>query len=162
MRYRRADVRGGTYFFTVNLAERQNTLLIDEIDKLKASLLAMKKRHPFVLDAMVVLPNHMHILMTLPEGDNDFPTRLRLLKSGFSRLIPKTELIRETRKKKGERGIWQRRYWEHLIRDDRDYANHVEYIHNNPVKHGYVNKAQDWQYSTIHKKIMYQPTSSIF
>ena len=152
MLYRRADVRGGTYFFTVNLAERQNTLLVDEIDKLKVSFVAMKKRHPFVLDAMVVLPNHLHMLMTLPEDDNDYPTRLRLLKAGFSRLIPKTELIRETRKRKAERGIWQRRYWEHLIRDDRDYANHVEYIHNNPVKHGYVKEANEWPFSTIHKK----------
>lgn len=152
MQYRRTDVKGGTYFFTVNLEQRQNTLLVDEIEKLKVSFISMKKRHPFFLDAIVVLPNHLHLLMTLPKGDNNFPTRLRLLKSGFSRQIAKTEYIQETRKKKNERGIWQRRYWEHLIRDDNDYANHVDYIHNNPVKHGYVENAYDWPYSSIHKQ----------
>ena len=153
MRYRRADVKGGTYFFTVNLAERNKTLLVDEIDALRNSLNKVKQQHPFILDAMVVLPEHCHAIFTLPEGDNDFATRWMLIKAGFSRQLPKQERISSSRKAKGERGIWQRRYWEHLIRDDVDFERHVDYIHYNPVKHGYVERAVDWQYSTIHDYI---------
>jgi len=143
MQYRRADVKGGTYFFTVNLAERNKTLLVDEFDQLRMVINKVKKRHPFYLDAMVVLPDHLHMLMTLPENDNDFAKRWTLIKSGFSRLLPKTERINKSRQSKGERGIWQRRYWEHLIRDDKDYERHVDYIHYNPVKHGYVKRPID-------------------
>jgi putative transposase len=150
MRYRRADVTGGTYFFTVNLAERQNTLLVDEIDTLRNVMKQVKRHHPFTIDAIVVLPDHLHALLTLPEDDKDFATRWMLIKSGFSRQIPKGERINTSRRKKGERGIWQRRYWEHLIRDDYDYEKHVDYIHHNPVRHGHVKCATDWLYSSIH------------
>ncbi len=150
MKYRRADIKGGCYFFTLNLADRQNTLLVDEFDKLRASINKVKHRHPFILDALVVLPDHLHLMMTLPEGDNDFATRLMLIKSGFSRQIPKTENIEPSRESKRERGIWQRRFWEHLIRDETDFERHVDYIHYNPVKHGYVKRAVDWEFSTIH------------
>lgn len=153
MKYRRADVRGGTYFFTVNLAERNKTLLVDEIDILRATINRVKQNHPFKLDAMVVLPEHLHALMTLPKNDNDFATRWMLIKSGFSRQLPKRERINDSRQAKGERGIWQRRYWEHLIRDERDFSQHVDYIHYNPVKHGHVAAAVDWPYSTIHQYI---------
>lgn len=153
MQYRRANVAGGTYFFTVNLAERNKTLLVDEIDHLRDVINLVKKRHPFVLDAMVVLPEHMHLMMTLPTDDNDFAKRLMLIKSGFSRKLPKTERINKSRQLKGERGIWQRRYWEHMIRDDLDFERHVNYIHYNPVKHGYVKNASDWPHSTIHDYI---------
>jgi len=105
------------------------------------------------LDAMVVMPEHFHLLMTLPENDNDFAKRIMLIKSGFSRTIPKTESINPSRLHKRERGIWQRRYWEHLIRDEIDFQRHVDYIHYNPVKHGYVKNPSDWKYSTIHKYI---------
>jgi putative transposase len=151
MQYRRADVKGGTYFFTVNLAERNKTLLVDEFDILREVINKVKKRHLFHLDAMVVLPDHLHLLMTLPKNDNDFAKRWMLIKSGFSRLLPKIERINKSRVHKGERGIWQRRYWEHLIRDDKDYERHVDYIHYNPVKHGYVTRPTDWQYSTFHR-----------
>jgi len=153
MRYRRADIKGGTYFFTVNLADRKNTLLTDEITILRSSFNRVKKRHPFQLDAMVVLPEHLHALLTLPQNDSDFATRWMLIKSGFSRQLPRQEYIDDSRKRKGERGIWQRRYWEHLIRDEKDYAKHFDYIHYNPVKHGYVRQAVDWPYSTIHRYI---------
>lgn len=153
MRYRRARVAGGCYFFTHNLAERKRTLLVDEIDKLRNAINHVKRQHPFVLDAMVIMPDHFHALITLPDGDKDFATRWMLIKSGFSRAIPKTERINHSRVSRGERGIWQRRYWEHLIRDEWDYARHVDYIHYNPVKHGYVTRASDWQYSTIHQYI---------
>ena len=153
MQYRRADVAGGTYFFTVNLAERKNTLLIDHFDKLRTAFNKTKKQHPFCLDALVILPEHLHTLWTLPPNDNDFAKRWMLIKSNFSRQLPKTERINQSRQTKGERGIWQRRYWEHLIRDEIDYQTHVDYIHNNPVKHGYVENPTDWKYSTIHQHI---------
>ena len=153
MRYRRADVDGGTYFFTVNLAERKRTLLIDEIDKLKSTIAKVKKDHPFKIDACVVMPDHLHAVWTLPKRDNDFATRWMLIKAGFSRQIKKGERINASRKSKGERGIWQRRYWEHLIKNEKDYERHVDYIHYNPVKHGFVNNVIDWPYSTFHRYV---------
>ncbi len=153
MHYRRARIKGGTYFFTLNLAERKKTLLIDHIDNLRECLNTVKQRHPFKLDAMVVLPDHLHAMITLPNGDDDYAMRWMLIKQGFSRQLPKTERINKSRKTKGERGIWQRRYWEHLIRNQDDYKKHVDYIHYNPVKHGYVNKAVEWKYSTLHQYI---------
>ncbi len=113
MRYRRADVKGGTYFFTLNLFDRKKTLLVDEINNFRESFNKVKLKHPFKLNAMVVLPDHLHAIWTLPKNDNDFAKRWVLIKSGFSRCIPKQEIITESRIKKGERGIWQKRYWEH-------------------------------------------------
>ncbi|MCL4108017.1 UNVERIFIED_CONTAM: hypothetical protein GTU68_017045 [Idotea baltica] len=140
MIYRRADIKGGAYFLTINLADRHFTLLTDEFDKLRNSINKVKQRHHFVLDAMVVPPDHLHLLITLPEGDSDFST-------------PKTENIKKSRIAKQERGIWQRRFWEHFIRDETDFERHVDYIHYNPVKHGYVEQAAQWEFSTIHKYI---------
>jgi putative transposase len=151
MRYRRADVPGGTYFFTVNLTERKRTLLVDHMEVLRAVIQKVKALHPFRIDAMVILPDHLHAVWTLPVGDCDYPTRWMLIKTGFSRHIPKDERRSESRQAKGERGIWQRRYWEHFIRDDRDFARHADYIHYNPVKHGYVKRVEDWPHSTFHR-----------
>ena len=153
LRYRRATTDGGTYFFTVNLADRNRTLLVEHVGLLRSVTREVKVRHPFHIDAMVVLPEHLHALWTLPTGDHDYPTRWALIKAGFSRRIPKGESVNKSRASKGERGIWQRRYWEHLIRDEGDYEKHVDYIHFNPVKHGYVNLASDWPYSSIHRYI---------
>ncbi|HNP50796.1 MAG TPA: transposase [Nitrosomonas nitrosa] len=153
MRYRRANVEGGTYFFTVNLAERKRTLLVDHVDDLRNMMKKIKKSHPFHIDAMVILPDHLHAMWTLPVGDADYPARWMLIKSGFSRQIPKGERCNPSRTAKGERGIWQRRYWEHRVRDERDYANHVDYIHYNPVKHGYVTRVIDWPYSSFHRHV---------
>ena len=153
MRYRRADVAGGTYFFTVNLAERKRMLLVDHIDVLRSVMEKVKKAHPFRIDAMVILPDHLHAIWTLPEGDVDYPLRWSLIKAGFSRRLPKTERRNLSRIAKGERGIWQRRYWEHMIRDERDYTRHMDYIHYNPVKHGYVHRVTDWPYSTFHRAV---------
>jgi putative transposase len=153
MRYRCADVAGGTYFFTVNLAERKRTLLVDHVDALRKVMQEVKLAHPFHIDAMVILPDHLHALWTLPAGDCDYPTRWMLIKAGFSRQIPKGERRSNSRIAKGERGIWQRRYWEHLIRDDRDFERHVDYIHYNPVKHGVVKRVVDWPYSSFHRYV---------
>ena len=99
----------------------------------------------------MIMPDHLHCLWQLPPGDDDFPTHWYLIKSRFSRSIKPGEFISKSRQRKGERGLWQRRYWEHLIRDESDYYRHVDYIHYNPVKHGYVPAAKDWQYSSFHR-----------
>ena len=153
MRYRRSIVAGGTYFFTANLAIRSQDKLVKHVDLLRDAFRAVLARHPFDIVATVVLPDHLHAVWRLPSGDSDYPLRWSLIKSHFSRSLPKVEHIRDARRNKRERGIWQRRYWEHQIRDDRDLQNHVDYIHYNPVKHGYVVNAVDWPHSSIHRYI---------
>ena len=150
MQYKRTDIKGGCYFFTVNLANRKSTMLIDHIESLKHAIIQVKQNHLFIIDAMVILPEHLHAIWTLPQGDSDYAKRWMLIKSNFSRSIPKNELINNSRMSKRERGIWQRRYWEHTIRDDNDLQNHINYIHYNPVKHGHVDNPTDWPHSTIH------------
>lgn len=150
MYYRRAKVAGGTYFFTVNLADRSADTLLCHVDDLRLAINVVKARHPFVLRAMVVLPEHLHAIWRLPASDADYPLRWALIKAGFSRRMERTEIIRGARQAKRERGIWQRRYWEHLIRDEDDLSRHVDYIHYNPVKHGWVLRAADWPHSTLH------------
>jgi len=150
MRYRRATAAGGTYFFTVNLAERRSDVLVRHVDGLRTVLKRVKERHPFSLLAMVILPEHLHAIWRLPPGDADYPLRWSLIKAGFSRLLEKGERVRASRMAKRERGIWQRRYWEHQIRDEDDLARHVDYIHYNPVKHGWVSRPVDWLHSTLH------------
>lgn len=153
MRYRRANAAGGTYFFTVNLADRSRRLLIERIDDLRASVRLVKQRHPFSIVAWVVMPDHLHAIWTLPVGDNDFSMRWALIKAGFSRRIESGEPIQAARRAKGERGIWQRRFWEHQLRDDEDLRRHIDYVHYNPVKHGHATQASDWPYSSIHRYI---------
>jgi putative transposase len=150
MHYRRAKTPGGTYFFTVNLADRDSDFLTRYIDDLRAALNHVKVTHPFSLVAMVVLPDHLHSIWRLPAGDMDYPKRWSLLKAGFSRRVAQGECINPSRMGKRERGIWQRRYWEHQIRDEEDLMRHVDYIHYNPVKHGWVNRPVDWPHSTLH------------
>ncbi|MEW6689402.1 MAG: transposase [Pseudomonadota bacterium] len=153
MRYRRAEVSGASYFFTVNLADRSQALLVDHADVLRTVIREVQSRHPFRIDAMVVLPDHLHAIWTLPENDRDFSTRWMLIKAGFSRRLPVSEERNRSRMTKGERGIWQRRFWEHLLRDEKDYERHLDYIHYNPVKHGYVKRPVDWPHSSIHQFI---------
>ncbi len=147
--YRRNRIPGGTYFFTVNLLERKSRLLIDNIDALRAAVRKVRAARPFHIDCWVVLPDHMHCIWTLPPGDVDYPSRWKAIKIAFAKSIPKTERLSAVRLAKGERGIWQRRYWEHTIRDDLDYARHVDYLHFNPVKHGHVARVRDWPYSSF-------------
>ncbi|MES2073938.1 MAG: transposase [Pseudomonadota bacterium] len=153
MRYRRADIPGAMYFFTVNLADRKSRLLTEQIDALRNAMRKIRQSHPFEIIAMVVLPDHLHAIWRMPEGDPDFPLRWSLIKAAFSRALAKTETVEPSRTKKRERGIWQRRYWEHQIRDDDDLEKHVAYIYFNPVKHGHVARAVDWPYSSIHREI---------
>ena len=125
--YRRAWHPGGTYFFTVNLLERAgNDLLVRHTDHLRDAIRQVWIDHPFTIHAWVVLPDHLHCVIELPRGDTDFATRWRLIKMCFSKSIPKAEMLSAVRLRRGERAIWQRRYWEHLIRDERDFAAHMD------------------------------------
>ncbi len=153
MQYRRIEQHGGTYFFTVNLQERSRRLLTEHIALLRESVAIVKVRHPFEIIAWVVLPDHMHAIWTLQDGDTDYATRWMLIKARFSRHVPAGEWINRSRRSKGERGIWQRRYWAHLITDDDDLHRHIDYVHFNPVKHGHAQRAVDWPYSSIHRYI---------
>lgn len=149
--YRRYRVPGRTYFFTVNLLERKRDLLVRHIDDLREAVRATKRERPFHIDASVVLPDHMHAVWTLPPGDDDFSNRWKSIKIRFVQKLPRTERRAKVRVDKGERGVWQRRFWEHVIRDDNDYARHIDYAHWNPMKHGLVNKVADWPYSSFHR-----------
>ena len=149
--YRRNFIPGGSFFFTVNLLDRRSDLLTDRIDLLRHAFRAVRARHPFTLDAIVILPDHLHAIWTLPPGDADYATRWRLIKAEFSRGIAATEERSDSRRREGERGIWQRRYWEHTLRDDSDDERHCDYIHYNPVKHGHVSTANEWRYSSFQR-----------
>jgi putative transposase len=146
-------VPGGSYFFTVTLLDRRSDLLVSQIGVLRAVVRRVRRLRPFHIDAWVVLPDHMHVVWTLPEGDVAFPARWQAIKMGFSKAIEPGESLSFSRAVRGERGIWQRRFWEHCIRDDRDYAAHLDYIHFNPVKHGLVASAARWPYSTFHRAV---------
>jgi putative transposase len=150
--YTRVRVPGGCYFFTVNLAQRhENDLLVRHIAELRAAFRRTRVDRPFAVEGMVVMPEHLHCIWRLPEGDADFSTRWYLIKSRFSRALAYGEEVTRSRARKGERGVWQRRYWEHLIRDERDYWAHMDYLHFNPVKHGHVAQVREWPHSSFHR-----------
>jgi len=149
--YRRVWVPGGTYFFTVNLLERRRRLLVEHIVELRAAFRATHATRPFEVIAIVILPDHLHCLWQLPPGDADNANRWAQIKSGFSRRLALNERRSAQRVARRERGIWQRRYWEHLIRDGSDLQRHVDYIHFNPVKHGHVARVADWPHSSFHR-----------
>lgn len=112
-------------FFTVALADRSQRLLVQHIDSLREAFHCVKAEHPFVLDAMVVLPEHLHCIWTLPTGDANYPDRWRRIKAAFSRSLPDFNFRSPSKILKGERGIWQRRYWEHTLRDEDDWRRHI-------------------------------------
>ena len=149
--YRRSNIAGASYFFTVNIADRSSRLLTEHIALLRSAFEYTQSRHPFMIDAIVVLPDHLHAIWTLPAGDSDFALRWRLIKTVFSRSLQRGEHRSTSRKDKGERGIWQRRYWEHLIRNEEDFARHADYIHINPVKHGCAKQVAEWPHSSFHR-----------
>ena len=148
--YRRNRVSGGTYFLTLTLYDRSSKILTERIADLRMAFRSVLRERTFRLEAMVVLPEHLHILLTLPTGDNDFSGRLRLLKSRFTHALVKAEMPLH-RNEKGEYNLWQRRFWEHTIRNEQDFTRHFDYIHWNPAKHGYVSRVVDWPYSTFHR-----------
>jgi putative transposase len=152
-RYRRAHIEGGSFFFTVALADRSSDVLIRHIDRLRRIYASVHEQHPFQTIAICVLPDHMHALWSLPQGDADFSLRWSLIKSGFSRGFAGDMHRSASKAARRERGIWQRRYWEHAIRDDADLERHVDYIHFNPVKHGHVSQVCDWPHSSFHRYV---------
>jgi putative transposase len=151
--YRRVYIPGGTYFFTVSLLERRTKLLTANIKLLNHAIARTKRGYPFRIEALVILPDHLHAVFTLPPDETDFSTRMRLIKYRFAKALPKTEWLSAVREDKGERGIWQRRFWEHSIRDHADFRNHIDYCYNNPVKHGLVQDVGDWPHSTYHRDV---------
>lgn len=156
MRYRRAITKGGTYFFTLVTYNREKLFCLPKnVSVLRNAFWYVMRQHPFIIDAFVLLPDHLHCIWTLPSEDCDFSKRWRLIKSYFSRQCDTLvqEDLSAARQRKQERAIWQRRFWEHLIRDEVDFNNHVEYIHYNPVKHGLVQAPNDWEYSSFHRAI---------
>ena len=164
--YRRSNTSGATFFFTLVTFQRRK-ILTNEQSRfwLLESVVKTRDRFPFLVDAWVLLPDHMHCMWTLPEGDFDFSIRWNGIKSRFTKLaknlLHKPELMSPSKHKHRESTIWQRRFWEHQIRDDNDYEKHMNYIHYNPVKHSYVNKAADWPYSSFHRYVrneIYSPT----
>jgi putative transposase len=146
--YRRAKFKGSVFFFTVVLADRSSNLLVEHVDRLRKVYRTVKDRRPFDTVAICILPDHIHAIWALPEADADFATRWSLIKSGFSRGLD-AQPRSESKILKREKGIWQRRYWEHAIRDDADLERHIDYIHFNPVKHGYVTRVVDWPHSSF-------------
>jgi putative transposase len=156
MNYRRAKSSGGTYFFTVVSHNRRKFLSQpDNVALLRSALKKVMKCHPFFIEAMVIMPDHLHALWTLPEGDDNYSIRWSLVKSAFTRNCPdgcKGDLS-SSRIARKQQAVWQQRFWEHEIRDEDDFARHVEYIHYNPVKHGLVIRPLDWPYSSLHRYV---------
>ena len=148
-RYRRSQTGGGLFFFTVNLADRKSRLLVEQIDRLRQAHTIARKHYPFRTLAYCVMPEHMHAIWRLPKNDAAFGLRWGIIKRAFSKdLAPRNRSASKINKR--DKGIWQRRFWEHQIRDDMDLERHVDYIHFNPVKHGLVQQVADWPHSSFH------------
>jgi len=150
--YRRAQCKGGTFALTFTLNDRGSNLLVEHFDLFKSSYLWVKQNRPFETVAIVVLPDHVHLIWNLPLDDADYSTRVRLIKRLFTREVMKLGVFLKKRAN-GERSCWQRRFWEHQIRDVHDMQNQVDYIHYNPVKHGLVKCVKDWPYSSFHRYV---------
>ena len=150
--YRRNFVPGGTFFFTVALADRRASVLIDHVDALRTAFRVARKERPFSVDAIVILPDHLHAMFTLPSDDSDFSGRWRRIKSLFTHKVVASDSS-AARNDKGEYQVWQRRFWEHTIRNETDFERHADYIHYNPVKHGLVSQVVDWRHSSFHRYV---------
>lgn len=155
MNYRRAFIKNSKIFITVVVNKRRK-LLIDKIELLRQAFKETKSKIPFEVDAIVILPDHIHMIIE-PKEEKEYPNIIKSIKSYFSRQIDETKIedyeLTQSRKEKKEKDIWQRRYWEHTITDEEDLIKHIDYIHYNPIKHGYVKKAKDWQYSSFQKYV---------
>jgi len=152
VRYRRNFIAGGTFFFTVTLADRRSTLLTDRVELLRDAVRVARSERPFEIDAIVILPEHLHAILTLPVDDPDFSGRWRRIKVRFSNALINAG-VELKRYANGELALWQRRFWEHTIRDEADFARHVDYIHFNPVKHGLVIRVCDCPHSSFHRYV---------
>ena len=164
MRYRRAKIAGASYFFTVVTHERRPIFRnAGAVALFQSGVDRIRDRHPFDIDAFVILPDHIHTVWTLPDGDAEFSKRWRLIKEAFTKpFVRQTQPseLSASRRAKGEQAIWQRRFWEHLIRNEDDYAAHIDYIHYNPVRHGLTAAARDWPHSSFSEWVergVYEP-----
>jgi putative transposase len=156
--YRRIRRSGGTYFFTVVTHGRRPILIYPEVrHALREGINKVRQTMPFSIEAWVLLPDHLHTIWTLPEHDAKFGSRWAVIKNcvtkGCGKLLGSGERIKKSRHNRKEGGVWQRRFWEHVIRDEADFHRHLDYIHWNPVKHGYVKNPIDWPYSTLHRLV---------
>jgi putative transposase len=154
--YRRRRVEGGTYFFTLVTFERNTFLTTPEArDILHEAWMFVMNRQPFTTEAICLLPDHIHCIWTLPEGDSDYSTRWKEIKRRFSHhyrdACAELDVPGESRQKKMEQAFWQRRFWEHTIHGQEDYDRHVDYIHYNPVKHGLTASAGEWEWSSFRR-----------
>lgn len=154
--YRRIKVKGGTYFFTVVTYRRLPVLIKEQVRAaLREGIQEVRESLPFIIEAWVLLPDHLHTIWTLPENDDNFASRWGVIKRIVSKRCGSLEgierSISDSHGKRGEERIWQRRFWDHLIRDELDLQCHLHYLHWNPVKHGYVKRVIDWPYSTFHR-----------
>ncbi len=152
-RYRRVKIEGGLFFFTLALADRSSDLLVRHIERAQCAYAVAQKRRPFETVAICILPDHLHALWQLPDSDADYASRWSLFKTTFSRGLPTAPERSASKIAKREKGIWQRRYWEHAIRDEKDLERHVDYIHYNPVKHKLVTRVADWPHSSFHRYV---------
>jgi putative transposase len=156
--YRRWRVAGGTYFFTL-VTEGRARFLCDEPARrcLREAIRVVRRKRPFRIDAIVLLPDHLHAVWSLPEGESDYSTRWQLIKRRFTREYLKTggvEAVRSaSRLAKGERSVWQRRFFEHTVRDEADMKRCVDYVHVNPLKHGLVARVREWPWSSFHRYV---------
>jgi REP-associated tyrosine transposase len=152
VRYRRNFLPGGTYFFTVTLSDRRSTALVDHVSELRDAFRVARRERPLTVEAIVILPDHLHAIFTLPLDDADFSGRWRRIKGHFSSSLIDAG-IELKRNANGSLALWQKRFWEHTIRNENDFARHVDYIHFNPVKHGLVSRVCDWPYSSFHRYV---------
>ncbi|MBR1142087.1 REP-associated tyrosine transposase [Bradyrhizobium sp. AUGA SZCCT0431] len=152
VRYRRNFIPGGTFFFTLTLDDRRSSALVDHVASLRAAFRETRSERPFSIDAIVILPDHLHTILTLPPDDADFSNRLRRIKGRFTRSIVAAG-VPVSSDHRGEYSLWQKRFWEHTIRDDRDFERCVDYIHYNPVKHRLVATPSEWPFSSLHRYI---------
>lgn len=156
MKYKRLFIPGASYFFTVVTHNRRAVFNTEHsVATLKRALQTVRKKRPFKIDAIVVLPDHIHCIWTLPKNDTDYAIRWRLIKTWFTKHCDIALRVApdESRKSKNQQAIWQHRYWEHAIRDEEDFQNHIDYIHYNPVKHGHTKLVSDWPYSSFHRYV---------
>ena len=154
--YRRNYVPGGTYFFTVVTHSRASLFRDSEACRILGDVLRQcQKQWPFEVNAIVLLPEHLHALWSLPSGDASYPRRWAWIKKEFTKAWLATggveQVTSHARRQRGDRGIWQPRYWEHTIEDENDYERHFDYIHYNPVKHGHVKAPCHWPYSSFQR-----------
>jgi putative transposase len=152
VRYRRNFVPGGTFFFTLTLDDRRSSALVDHVALLRAAFRTTRSERPFSIDAIVILPDHLHTILTLPPNDPDFSNRLRRIKGRFTRSVVAAG-VPISSDHRGEYSLWQKRFWEHTIRNDRDFERCVDYIHYNPVKHRLVSAPSEWSFSSLHRYV---------